>query len=143
MCHYIILHILLHVLLPSSFFLKRTHSLTFFIPISHVCYIYWLDVCSEMKPLLISLKTVHSGCKPSSFMSSFTHSLQVFLPLPTLFSPASSTFLQADTKSSYDPDAQTTSICHVSPPQPHSEYAKDCSKPHFASYPSKTLMNIL
>ena len=30
----------MHVLLRSLFFLKRTHSLMFFIPISHVCYIY-------------------------------------------------------------------------------------------------------
>ena len=34
------LHILLHVLLRSLLFLKRTRSLTFFIPISHVRYIY-------------------------------------------------------------------------------------------------------
>ena len=45
MCHYsdyIILLVLLHVLLRSLLFLKRTRSLTFFIPISHVCYIYGL-----------------------------------------------------------------------------------------------------
>ena len=53
-----------------------------------------------MKPLHISLNTAHSGCKPSSSMSSFTHSLHVFLPLPLLFSPTTSTFLQADTQSS-------------------------------------------
>ena len=40
MCHYIILHVLLHVLLCSLFLLKRMRSLTFFIPISHVRYIY-------------------------------------------------------------------------------------------------------
>ena len=36
MCHYIIFHVLLNVLLRSLFFSKRTRSLTFFIPI----YIY-------------------------------------------------------------------------------------------------------
>ena len=39
-----------------------------------------------MKFLHISLKTVHSGCKPSTFMSSSTHSFQVSLFLP-YFSP--------------------------------------------------------
>ena len=34
------LHVLLHVLLRSLLFLKRTRSLTFFIPVSHVHYIY-------------------------------------------------------------------------------------------------------
>ena len=53
-----------------------------------------LDVCHETKPLQISLNTAHSDCKLSSFMSSFTHSLHVFLP--SHFSPATSTLLQAD-----------------------------------------------
>ena len=53
-----------------------------------------------MMPLHISLITAHSGCKPSSSVSSFKHSLQVFLPLPTHLTPATSTFLQADTQSS-------------------------------------------
>ena len=53
-----------------------------------------------MRPLHIFLNTAHSGCKPSSSVSSFTHSLQVFLPLPTHFTPATTTFLQADTQSS-------------------------------------------
>ena len=59
------------------------------------------DVCPDMKPLHISLNTAHSGCKPSTSMSSFTHSLQVLLPLPLLFSPTTSTFLQANTQSSF------------------------------------------
>ena len=33
-----------------------------------------LDVPSEMKPLHISLNTVHSACNPSSLISFFTHS---------------------------------------------------------------------
>ena len=53
-----------------------------------------------MKPLHISLNTAHSGCKPNVFISSFTHSYQVFLPLPTHLTPATTTFLQADTQSS-------------------------------------------
>ena len=53
-----------------------------------------------MRSLHISLNTTHSGCKPSSFISSLTHSLQVFLPLPAHLTPATTTFLQADTQSS-------------------------------------------
>ena len=53
-----------------------------------------------MKPLHISLNIAHSGCKPSAFISSFTHSYQVFLPLPAHLTPATTTFLQADTQSS-------------------------------------------
>ena len=47
-----------------------------------------------MKPL----HAAHSGYKPSTYMSSFTHSPS--LPAPTLFSLTTSTFLQADTRSS-------------------------------------------
>ena len=36
------------------------------------------------------------------------------------------------------PHAHTTSIYHASPPQPRSEHPKDCTRPHFASYPSET-----
>ena len=39
MCHYIIVHVLLCVLLRSLLFLKRTRSLTFFIIISDIRYI--------------------------------------------------------------------------------------------------------
>ena len=55
---------------------------------------------AHMKSLHISLNTAHSGCNPSTSMSSFTHSLQVFLFLPLHLTPATSTFLQADTQSS-------------------------------------------
>ena len=73
-----------------------------------------------MRPLHISRNTAHSGCKPSSSVSSFTHSLQVFLPLPTQVTPATTTFLQADTQSSsllrfYMPKpSQSTMPCHLS-----------------------------
>ena len=91
-----------------------------------------------MKSLLISLNTTYSGCKPCTFMSSFTHSLQVFLFLPFHLTPATSTFLQADTQSSTllcAPDAQTTSICHVSPHPPHSIYPIDYKFTlHFLSF---------
>ena len=40
MCSYIISHVHLYVLLRSLLFLKRTRSLPFFIPFSHICYIY-------------------------------------------------------------------------------------------------------
>ena len=39
---------------------------------------------------------------------------------------------------SYAPHAQTTSIYHASPPQPHSEPFKDCTNPHCIFYPSAT-----
>ena len=58
------------------------------------------DICPEMKSLHTSLNPAHSGCKLSSFMSLFTHSLKIFLPLPTHLSPATSTFIQAETQSS-------------------------------------------
>ena len=53
-----------------------------------------------MKSLHTSLNTAHSGCKPSTFMSLSTHCFQVFLFLPLHLNPATSTFLQADTRSS-------------------------------------------
>ena len=40
---------------------------------------------------------------------------------------------------SFTPDAQTISICHASPPRPHSKYPKDCTTPCFAFSHSKTL----
>ena len=58
------------------------------------------DVPPEMKPLHISLNTAYSGCKPSAFISSFTHLYQASLPLPAHLTPATTTFLQADTQSS-------------------------------------------
>ena len=58
------------------------------------------DVFPDMRLLHISLNTTHSKCKPSSSISSFTHSLQVFLPLPAHLTPATTTFLQANTQSS-------------------------------------------
>ena len=58
------------------------------------------DVFPDMRLLHISLNTTYSECKPSSSISFFTHSLQVFLPLPAHLTPATTTFLQADTQSS-------------------------------------------
>ena len=62
------------------------------------------------------------------FISSFTHSVRVFLHLTTLFSPAPPHFYRSTPNhpQSYAPDAQTISICHVSPHQLHSEYPKVC-----------------
>ena len=96
-----------------------------------------------MRHLHKSLNTAHSGCKPSSSVFFFTHSLHVFLPLPTHFTPATTTFLQADTQSSpflrsTCPNHLKSSIYHTSPPQPCSERPKDCTRPHFTSYPSET-----
>ena len=39
---------------------------------------------------------------------------------------------------SYVPHAKTISIYHALPLQPHSEHPKDCTRPHFSSYPSET-----
>ena len=41
----------------------------------------WLDICLNMKSLLISLNTAHSGCKPSIFMTSFTHTQKTYKTL--------------------------------------------------------------
>ena len=94
-----------------------------------------------MRFLHISLNTTHSECKPSSSISSFTHSLQVFLPLPAHLTPATTTFLQADTQSSpfLRSTCQATSIYHALPPQPRSQSPKNCTNPHCTSYPSATL----
>ena len=52
-----------------------------------------------MKPIHISLNTAHSGCKQAP-PCHLLHALFLSLPLPLLFSPTTSTFLQADTQSS-------------------------------------------
>ena len=64
----------------------------------------------------------------------------LFPPLHLASATVTSTFLQADTKSSTFPCsiAQTTSICHASRHPPHSVHPDDCTKPHYASYPSAT-----
>ena len=68
-----------------------------------------------MRSLHISLNTTHSGCKPSPSISSFTHSLQVFLLLPAHLTPATTTFLQADTQSS--PLLCSTCLNHLNLPR--------------------------
>ena len=100
-----------------------------------------LDVCPNMKPLQISLKTAHSWCKPSTFISSSTHSYQVFLFLPLHLAPPPPFYrLIPNHPHSYASDAQTTSVCHVSPHPPHSVHPEpeDCTNPHCISYPSAT-----
>ena len=93
-----------------------------------------------MRLLHISLNTTHSECKPSSSISSFTHSLQVFLPLPAHLTPATTTFLQADTQSS--PILRSTCPIHLNLPRLTTSATlstpKDCTNPHCASYPSAT-----
>ena len=73
------------------------------------------DVFPDMRLLHIFLNIVHSECKPSSSVSSFTHSLQVFLLLPTHLTPATTTFLQADTQSS--PLSRSTCPNHLNLPR--------------------------
>ena len=69
-----------------------------------------------MKPLHISLNTPHSACKPSSFISSFVlHTFKPSLPLPAHFTPATTTFLQADTQSS--PLLRSTCPNHLNLPR--------------------------
>ena len=75
-----------------------------------------------MKSLHTSLNTAHSGFKPS-----FSP-----LPLPPFYRPI------PNHPHSYAPDAQATSICHVSPHLPHSVHPEDCTNPYCASYPPAT-----
>ena len=86
----------------------------------------WLNVFPDMRSLHISMDTTHSECKPNSsisWLSSFTHSLQVFLPLPAHLTPATTTFLQADTQSS--PLLRSTCPNHLNlPPK------QTCTIPH-------------
>ena len=81
-----------------------------------------------------------SGSRPSNFMSLYTHS-QVFLSLFLYFTPdPRPPFSCKPTPNhlhSYAHDAQTISVSHVSPHQPHSEYPKD---PHWAFYHSTKLI---
>ena len=84
-----------------------------------------LDVPPEMKPLHISLNTAHSACKPSAFISLFTHSYQVFLPLHAHLTPATTTFLQADTQSS----SLLCSTCPNHPNLPHLTTSATLSTP--------------
>ena len=82
-----------------------------------------------MRPLHISQNTTHSECKPSSCISSFTHSLQAYLPLPAHLTPATNTFLQADTQSS--PFLRST--CQTT-----SKYAKQAKHAKHAKPPQST-----
>ena len=79
--------------------------------------------------------------KPSHFMSSVTHSLQVFLPIQTLYTPATSTFLQADAQSS--PLLCSRCPNHLNLPRfttsaTLSIVPKRLYQPHFVFYPSTT-----
>ena len=80
----------------------------------------------------------HSGCNPSNFMSSFRHSPPVFphispLPPQDFYRPT------PNHPNLYNPNVQTTSICHASPHQPNSEHLGDCTNPYCTFYHSKTL----
>ena len=92
-----------------------------------------------MRLLHISLNTTHSECKPSSSISSFTHSLQVFLLLPAHLTPATITFLQADTQSLL---LRSTCPNHLNLPclttSATLSATEDCTNHHCASYPSAT-----
>ena len=84
-CHYFTLHVLFHVLLRSLFLLKRTRSLTLFIPISHVRYIYaenihspvgssLFGILSQMKSLTQNRYLIQNSNSPDWFrkISDFT-----------------------------------------------------------------------
>ena len=94
----------------------------------------------HMRLLHTSLNTTHSEHKPSSSITSFTHSLQVFLPAH--HTPATTTFLQADTKSSplaltfHMPKPPQSTMSHHLSHALKSEPPKDCTNPHCTSYPS-------
>ena len=90
-----------------------------------------------MRSLHISLNTTHSGCKPSSSISSLTsHILSCPYPHISLLPPPHSYRPTSNHLYSYAPHAQTISIYHASPPQPHSEPSNDYTNPHCAFYPS-------
>ena len=88
---------------------------------------------------------LYPSCKPSNIMSSFTHSPQVFLPCtfyPLHIPPQPPLHFYRTTQNhphSNAPNVQTTSICHTSPHQPHSEHLEDCTTPYCAFCPSTTL----
>ena len=93
----------------------------------------------HMKPLQISLNTVHSGCKPSSschLLHTFSKSSCPYSspPSPPHFYRPTPNHLHSNI-----PNAWTISIYLALPPRPRSEHSKDCTRPHFASYPSETL----
>ena len=94
-----------------------------------------------MKLLHISLNTAHSGCKPCTFMASFTVFYTLSCPRPYTSPPPPPHFYKPTPNRLHSnvPNAKPISICHASPPQPHSEYQEDCTRPHFASYPSEAL----
>ena len=85
------------------------------------------DVFPDMRLLHISLNTTHSECKPSSsiypshILSKSSCPYQHISPLP----PPHSYRQTPNRLHSYAPHAQTTSIYHAIPPQPHSQPPKD------------------
>ena len=81
-----------------------------------------VDVCPEMK-----LNFIYSLISFSKHMESSYFCPQICPQSPPHFySP------KPNLSHSYAPNAQTISICHASPPQLHSEYRKECTKPHYA-----------
>ena len=82
-----------------------------------------------MKSLNTSLNIAHLGCNPRNFMSSFTHSLKFFCPC-THISPWQPPDFYRSTPNHPHLDVLSTSICHASPHQPHSEQPGDCTNPH-------------
>ena len=80
-----------------------------------------------MKYLRVFLNIAHLGCNPNKFMSSFKHSPQVFLPLPTHLTLLPPHFYRQTPNHPQlsAPNVQTTSICHASQHQPHSEHLED------------------
>ena len=100
-----------------------------------------LVVCLEMKPLHISMNTSHQAANQADSCYHLHTFYKSFCLCPT-FHPSHLHNFYRQTPNpplSYAPDAQTISFYHASPPQPPCEYPTDCTKPHNASYPSKTL----
>ena len=104
-----------------------------------------LDYCHILKPTTLSLFPAHSCFRSDQLLRSrASHSPSVF---PLLPQPHTPTYFRKPTPillHSYTRDAQTITICHASPHQPHSEYLKDPQWPsqiltEWVLYPSPTL----
>ena len=87
----------------------------------------------EHRPFRVQTKLVHGPCLPLHILSMSSY------PCPHISPPPPPHFYRPTPNHlrSYVPHAQTTSIYHASPLLPGSEYPKDCTSPHFSSYPQR------
>ena len=96
-----------------------------------------------MKSLPTAMNIAHSAAT-QAISCHLSHTLpKSFCPCPHISSsPLSHSHFYRPTPNHphfYTPNVQTTSICHVSLHQPHSEHLEDCTNPHCVVCPSVTL----